>query len=54
MKKRVLSVFLELIKNSKGSDRDIAKRLKISQPTVTRIRTETRENGVHTGIHYHT
>ena len=45
MKKRVLSVFLELIKNSKESDRDIAKRLKISQPTVTRIRQKLEKLG---------
>lgn len=38
MKKRIKNVFLELIKNSKKSDREIAKKLKISQPTVTRIR----------------
>ena len=31
-------VFIELMKNAKKSDRDIAKKLKISQPTVTRIR----------------
>lgn len=31
-------IFIELIKNAKKSDRDIAKKLKISQPTVTRIR----------------
>jgi len=45
MKKRVLSVFLELIKNSKESDRDIAKKLKISQPTVTRIRQKLEKTG---------
>lgn len=45
MKKRVLSVFLELIKNSKESDRDIAKKLKISQPTVTRIRQKLEKMG---------
>lgn len=38
MKKRVQEVFVELMKNAKKSDRDIAKKLKISQPTVTRIR----------------
>jgi DNA-binding Lrp family transcriptional regulator len=38
MKRRELEVFFELIKNSKKSDRDIAKKLNISQPTVTRVR----------------
>ena len=45
MKKRVLSVFSELIKNSKMSDRDIAKKLNISQPTVTRIRKKLESTG---------
>jgi len=45
MKKRVLSVFFELIKNSKMSDRDIAKKLNISQPTVTRIRKKLETSG---------
>lgn len=45
MKKRVLDVFKELIKNSKKSDRDIAKKLNISQPTVTRIRQKLEKIG---------
>lgn len=45
MKKRVLNVFSELMKNSKESDRDIAKKLKISQPTVTRIRKKLETAG---------
>ncbi len=44
MKKRIQDVFFELIKNSKKSDRDIAKKLKISQPTVTRIRKKLEKN----------
>jgi len=40
------NVFLELIKNSKKSDRDIAKKLKISQPTVTRIRKKLEKNTI--------
>ena len=48
MKKRVQDVFLELIKNSKKSDRDIAKKLKISQPTVTRIRKKLEKNAIKT------
>jgi len=34
----LLNLLFELIKNSKRSDRDLAKILKISQPTVTRLR----------------
>jgi Lrp/AsnC family leucine-responsive transcriptional regulator len=45
MKKRILNVFFELVKNSKKSDRDIAKKLKISQPTVTRIRKKLENLG---------
>ncbi len=45
MKKRIQNVFFELIKNSKKSDRDIAKKLKISQPTVTRIRKKLETQG---------
>ncbi|NIM46885.1 MAG: winged helix-turn-helix transcriptional regulator [Candidatus Aenigmarchaeota archaeon] len=48
MKKRIQQVFLELIKNSKKSDRDIAKKLKISQPTVTRIRKKLEKNAIKT------
>jgi DNA-binding Lrp family transcriptional regulator len=45
MKKRVVSVFSELLRNSKKSDRDIAKKLNISQPTVTRIRRKLETSG---------
>ncbi len=45
MKKRVVNVFSELLRNSKKSDRDIAKKLKISQPTVTRIRKKLETTG---------
>ena len=44
MKKRERNVFIELMKNSKMSDRDIAKKLEISQPTVTRIRKKLEKN----------
>jgi len=52
MKKRMQDVFLELIKNSKKSDRDIARKLKISQPTVTRIRKKLEKNiiGTYTAL----
>ena len=39
MKKKVaLKLLFELIKNSKRSDRELAKILKVSQPTITRMR----------------
>jgi len=36
----------ELLKNSKRSDRDLAKTLKVSQPTVTRARHKLEKNGM--------
>ena len=36
----------ELLKNSKRSDRDLAKILKVSQPTVTRTRHKLEKNGM--------
>jgi DNA-binding Lrp family transcriptional regulator len=39
MKKKVaLKLLFELIKNSKRSDRELAKILRVSQPTITRMR----------------
>lgn len=38
MKKRMLKLLFELIKNSKRSDREIAKIIGVSQPTITRMR----------------
>jgi DNA-binding Lrp family transcriptional regulator len=37
-KENIQRLLLELIKNSRRSDRDLAKVLEISQPTVTRLR----------------
>ena len=37
---------LELLKNSKRSDRELAKVLKVSQPTITRIRHKLEKSGV--------
>jgi DNA-binding Lrp family transcriptional regulator len=37
-------VLVEILKNSRKSDRDIAKKLEISQPTVTRIRKKLERN----------
>lgn len=36
----------ELLKNSKRSDRDLAKILKVSQPTITRARHKLEKNGM--------
>jgi DNA-binding Lrp family transcriptional regulator len=36
----------ELLKNSKRSDRDLAKVLKVSQPTITRARHKLEKNGM--------
>jgi len=44
MKERVQDILIELLKNAKKSDRDIAKKLNISQPTVTRIRKKLEKN----------
>ena len=46
MKKRMMSLLLELIKDSKRSDREIAKVLGVSQPTVTRMRQRLVREGV--------
>lgn len=45
MKKRMKRVLVELLKNSKRSDREMAKILGCSQPTVTRIRRKLEEEG---------
>ncbi len=36
----------ELLKNSKRSDRELAKTLKVSQPTITRTRHKLEQNGL--------
>jgi Lrp/AsnC family transcriptional regulator for asnA, asnC and gidA len=41
-----LKLIAELTKNSRRSDRELAKQLLISQPTVTRIRTKLEKEGV--------
>lgn len=46
MKKRMKSVLLELLKDSSRSDRQIAKALGVSQPTVSRMRTKLVNEGV--------
>jgi DNA-binding Lrp family transcriptional regulator len=42
----LVKLLFELIRNSKRSDRDLAKILKISQPTVTRLRKVLEKEGI--------
>jgi len=46
VKKRMLSLLLELLKDSKRSDRELAKVLGVSQPTVSRMRSRLVKEGV--------
>ena len=46
MKKRMLSLLLELLKDSKRSDRELAKVLGVSQPTVSRMRSRLVKQGI--------
>jgi len=46
MKKRMMSLLLELLKDSKRSDRELAKVLGISQPTVSRMRWRLVKRGI--------
>jgi len=41
-----LALIAELTKNSRRSDRELAKRLHVSQPTVTRIRNKLEKEGI--------
>jgi DNA-binding Lrp family transcriptional regulator len=41
-----LKLVAELTKNSRRSDRELAKRLHVSQPTVTRIRNKLEKEGI--------
>jgi DNA-binding Lrp family transcriptional regulator len=43
---KLVKLLFELIKNSKRSDRDLAKILNISQPTVTRLRKALEKEGI--------
>jgi len=45
MKKKMMNLLLELLKDSKRSDREIAKTLGVSQPTVTRRRQRLVKEG---------
>jgi DNA-binding Lrp family transcriptional regulator len=46
MKKKMFKLLLELMKDSKRSDRELAKFLGISQPTVSRMRSRLVKEGV--------
>jgi len=46
VEKKMMSLLLELLKNSKRSDRETAKVLGVSQPTITRTRQRLMEEGV--------
>ena len=45
MKLKERKLLSELLKNSKNSDREIAKVLGVSQPTITRMRNRLEQNG---------
>ena len=46
LKKRTLKLLFELIKNSKRSDREIAKIIGVSQPTITRMRQKLEKRSI--------
>ena len=46
MKKRMLKLLFELMKKSKRSDREIAKIIGVSQPTITRMRQRLEKKGI--------
>jgi DNA-binding Lrp family transcriptional regulator len=46
MKKKMIDLLLELLRDSKRSDREIAKILGVSQPTVTRMRNKLVKDGM--------
>ena len=46
MKKKMMNLLLELLKDSKRSDRDLAKVLEVSQQTITRMRSRLVKEGV--------
>ena len=46
MKNTELRLIAQLMKNSRRSDRELAKVLRVSQPTVTRVRTRLEKEGV--------
>jgi DNA-binding Lrp family transcriptional regulator len=46
MKKRMLKLLFELMKNAKRSDREIAKIIEVSQPTITRMRQRLEKTAI--------
>ena len=50
MKKRPMNLLLELLKDSKRSDREIARVVGVSQPTITRMRQRLVKEGVIRGF----
>jgi DNA-binding Lrp family transcriptional regulator len=46
MKEKMKRLLFELIKNSKNSDRNLAKILGVSQPTITRMRKKLEEKAI--------
>ena len=46
MKERMRSLLFELLRDSKRSDRELAKVIGVSQPTITRMRSRLVEEGV--------
>jgi len=46
MKDTELKVVVELMKNSRRSDRELVRAIGMSQPTVTRIRTGLEKRGI--------
>ena len=46
MKKTEIELLAELLKNSKKSDREFARILGVSQPTVSRLRAKLEKNGL--------
>jgi len=44
-KQKMTDLLYELVKNSKRSDRELAKVVKVSQPTITRIRKNLEKSG---------
>jgi DNA-binding Lrp family transcriptional regulator len=46
LKENELKILFELIKNARRSDRELAKAIRVSQPTVTRTRTKLEKMGL--------
>jgi len=44
-KQKMIDLLYELMKNSKRSDRELAKVVKVSQPTITRVRKNLEKSG---------